>query len=57
MREGIERRLTESMETALGLGEGVAELMIMPQDADSDEEPQTITFSQHLSRPSGREVI
>ena len=52
MREGIERRLTESMETALGLAEGVAELMIMPQEADSDEEPQTITFSQHLSRPS-----
>ncbi|MDE0614985.1 MAG: excinuclease ABC subunit UvrA [bacterium] len=52
MREGIERRLTESMETALGLAEGVAELMIMPQDSDSDEEPQTITFSQHLSRPS-----
>ena len=52
MREGIERRLTESMETALGLAEGVAELMIMPQDAEADEEPQTITFSQHLSRPS-----
>ncbi|MCY3862840.1 MAG: excinuclease ABC subunit UvrA, partial [bacterium] len=52
MREGIERRLTESMETALGLAEGVAELMVMPKDSDSDEEPQTITFSQHLSRPS-----
>jgi len=52
MREGIERRLTESMETALGLAEGVAELMIMAPDPDSGEEPQTITFSQHLSRPS-----
>jgi len=52
MREGIERRLTESMETALGLAEGVAELMVMAPDPDSGEEPQTITFSQHLSRPS-----
>ncbi len=67
MREGIERRLTESMETALGLAEGVAELMVMPAGAGllqgSDEggsglvtevpaEPETIVFSQHLSRPS-----
>jgi len=52
MREGIERRLTESMETALGLAEGVAELMVMAPDPDSGEGPQTITFSQHLSRPS-----
>ncbi|WP_419919806.1 excinuclease ABC subunit UvrA [Candidatus Poriferisocius sp.] len=50
MREGIERRLTESMETALGLAEGVAELMIVPRSPE--EEPETITFSQHLSRPS-----
>ncbi len=50
MREGIERRLTESMETALGLAEGVAELMLMP--GSPEEEPRTITFSQHLSRPS-----
>ncbi|MXW41643.1 MAG: excinuclease ABC subunit UvrA [Acidimicrobiia bacterium] len=52
MREGIERRLTESMESALGLGEGVAELMVMPSDSEPEAEPETITFSQHLSRPS-----
>ena len=57
MREGIERRLTESMETALGLAEGVAELMIMPQDAEADEEPQTITFSQHTVPALRRQVI
>ncbi|HJL82347.1 MAG TPA: excinuclease ABC subunit UvrA [Acidimicrobiales bacterium] len=59
LREGIERRLTESMETALTLAEGVAEIQIVPgpQDPPSgedseDEEPRTIVFSQHLSRPS-----
>jgi excinuclease ABC subunit A len=52
LREGIERRLTESMETALGLAEGVAEIQIMPGKDDPDAEPETVVFSQHLSRPS-----
>ena len=57
LRDGLERRLTESMETALALTEGVAEIQVIPQDADVDEdgqpaEPRTIVFSQHLSRPS-----
>ena len=47
LRDGIERRLTESMEAALALAEGVAEIQVVPRT-----EPQTIVFSQHLSRPS-----
>jgi excinuclease ABC subunit A len=50
-RDGIDRRLTDSMETALRLAEGVAEIEIVPA-RDSDDEPQTLVFSQHLSRPS-----
>jgi len=41
-RAGIERRLTDSIETALRLGEGVAEIQLV----DSDE---ILTFSQHLA--------
>ncbi len=52
-RDGIERRLTDSMETALGLAEGLAQIQVMPdRDADTDTEPQLLVFSQHLSRPS-----
>ncbi len=58
LRAGIERRLTESMETALTLAEGMAEIQIVPKADTIDEatgqpaEPETIVFSQHLSRPS-----
>jgi len=48
MREGIERRLTDSIETALSLAAGIAEIQLVPKDG----EPETIVFSQHLSRPS-----
>jgi excinuclease ABC subunit A len=48
LRDGIERRLTESMETALGLAEGVAQLELLPKDGD----PEILTFSEKLSRPS-----
>jgi excinuclease ABC subunit A len=48
-RDGIERRLTDSLETALGLAEGVAEVQIVPRDgAETDE---ILTFSQHLACP------
>ncbi|MEM9132212.1 MAG: excinuclease ABC subunit UvrA [Actinomycetota bacterium] len=50
-REGIDRRLTDSMETALRLADGVAEIEIVPPKG-SDDEAQTLIFSQHLSRPS-----
>jgi len=58
MREGIERRLTESMEAALALAEGVAEIEIVSRDGEGSvgasdvDESRTIVFSQHLSRPS-----
>jgi excinuclease ABC subunit A len=45
-RDGIRRRLTESLETALGLAEGVAELVVV--DGDGAEQ-EGITFSQHLA--------
>jgi len=41
-RDGIERRLTDSIETALRLGEGMAEILLL----DTDE---ILSFSQHLS--------
>ena len=50
-RDGIDRRLTESLETALGLADGLAQIEIVP-GKDSDAEPEILTFSEHLSRPS-----
>ena len=52
LRDGIERRLTESMETALQLADGIAEIQVMPGRDEPDAEPEIIVFSQHLSRPS-----
>jgi excinuclease ABC subunit A len=49
-REGIERRLTDSLETALRLADGVAEVEIV--NAESGSENDTMTFSQHLSCPT-----
>ncbi len=46
-REGIERRLTDSLETALRLAEGVAEVQLVPSEGESEEE--ILTFSQHLA--------
>ncbi len=51
-RDGIERRLTDSMETALGLAEGVAEIEVVPPKDAKDVEAETLVFSQHLARPS-----
>ncbi len=51
-RDGIERRLTDSMETALGLAEGVAEIEVVPAKGDSDTDAEILVFSQHLARPS-----
>jgi excinuclease ABC subunit A len=47
-RAGIERRLTDSLETALKLAEGVAEVEIVPKDGDGGE-PEILTFSEHLA--------
>ena len=46
-RDGIERRLTDSLETALRLAEGVAEVEIVPKEGEDPGE--TLTFSEHLA--------
>ena len=51
-REGIERRLTDSLETALRLAEGVAEVQIVPREGEGTVEEEILTFSQHLSCPT-----
>ncbi len=52
LREGIERRLTDSMETALELAEGMAQIEIVPRKEDEGAEPELLTFSEKLARPS-----
>ena len=47
-RDNIGRRLTDSIETALKLTEGVAEIEVMSSD---DAEGEMLTFSQHLACP------
>jgi excinuclease ABC subunit A len=49
LREGIERRLTDSLETALTLADGVAEVELIAREGEPD--PETLTFSQHLACP------
>src|ERR1700678_2447908 len=62
LRAGIERRLTDSLETALKLADGVAEVQIVPRDAgevqaegqaagQAEGQTETLTFSQHLACP------
>ena len=48
-RDGIERRLTDSLETALKLTDGVAEVEILARDGE--QEGELLTFSQHLACP------
>ncbi|MEO6651030.1 MAG: excinuclease ABC subunit UvrA [Ilumatobacteraceae bacterium] len=49
LREGIERRLTDSLETALTLADGVAEVELVAREGEPA--PETLTFSQHLACP------
>ncbi len=59
VREGLERRLTDSLETALKLADGVAEVQMVRKDgeavggAEDGEADDTLTFSQHLACPNG----
>ncbi|MCE2763128.1 MAG: excinuclease ABC subunit UvrA [Ilumatobacteraceae bacterium] len=48
-KDGIERRLTDSLETALRLADGVATVEIIGDKGADDE---SLTFSQHLACPS-----
>ena len=57
LRDGVERRLTDSVETALRLAGGIAEIDIVSRPTDDTEvmagdQSQRIVFSQHLARPS-----
>ncbi len=47
-REGIERRLTDSLETALRLAEGVAEVQLVARGGEEGG-GEALTFSQHLA--------
>ena len=49
LREGLERRLTDSLETALQLADGVAEVELIAKEGEP--QPETLTFSQHLACP------
>ena len=49
LKEGLERRLTDSLEQALGLADGVAEIEIVKRADEGENE--IITFSQHLACP------
>ncbi len=49
-RDGIERRLTDSLETALRLAEGVAQVELVAREGEVQSE--ILTFSQHLVCPS-----
>ncbi len=46
VRDGIRRRLTESLETALALAAGIAEIVVVDPEGTEQE---AITFSQHLA--------
>jgi excinuclease ABC subunit A len=47
-KDGIRRRLADSVETALRLAEGIAAVETVPR-ADDDAEPETTVFSEHLA--------
>ena len=51
-KTGIDRRLTDSLETALRIAEGVAEVQIVGRGDDSGLDDEVLTFSQHLGCPS-----
>ncbi|MFL6204139.1 MAG: excinuclease ABC subunit UvrA, partial [Acidimicrobiales bacterium] len=59
VREGLARRLTDSLETALRLADGVAEVQLVQRDGEGiggaadGEADDTLTFSQHLACPNG----
>ena len=48
LRDGIEQRLTESVEAALILADGHVWVELMPEDQD----PEMLTYSQHLFSPT-----
>ena len=53
-REGIERRLTDSLETALRLAEGVAEVEIVPRDGEEPRPRSSPSASTWPARSTAR---
>ncbi len=49
-KDGIRRRLADSVETALGLADGLVAIETVPREA-AEGEPETLTFSEHLACP------
>ncbi|MEL6977062.1 MAG: excinuclease ABC subunit UvrA [Pseudomonadota bacterium] len=49
VREGLEQRLADSFQTALGLADGIAVLETAPKEDEG--EPERITFSQNFACP------
>jgi excinuclease ABC subunit A len=47
LREGLRQRLTESMEQALGLTKGIAQIQVVDEEGEVSGEP--MTFSEHLA--------
>jgi excinuclease ABC subunit A len=47
LREGMRQRLTESMEQALGLTKGIAQIQVVDDQGAMAQEP--LTFSEHLA--------
>ncbi len=52
VKDNIKRRLTDSLETALKLADGVIEIQLNPREGEEIAEgDDTLTFSQHLACP------
>ncbi len=47
LKDGLRQRLTESMEQALGLAGGIAEVQVV--DKDGNDVDEALTFSEHLA--------
>jgi excinuclease ABC subunit A len=51
-RPGIAERLTDSLETALRLADGVVEIQLVPREGETIAGEEVLTFSQHLACPA-----
>ncbi len=51
VKPGIEKRLTDSMETVLQLTNGLGQVEVLPAKGEENREPETLSFSQSFSCP------
>ena len=49
MRPDLRKRLADSIETAVGLADGIVEIEILPPRERPDDAPQTLTFSEKFA--------